>query len=127
MVKPKSLPAKRRTFLISVAVLLLVTCLIFLAIKYDSRRANQYELEAAAVGVIRAKQECLKEGKSNNICESITGSASHAECYRSNPCWIVYAFAEDRYAYNADMFVKLENGQYVVSDFGSGKVTPLEP
>lgn len=75
--------------LILLAVASLITGIVILN-KNDEKRLQGYEDAAKPVGLARAKEECLKEGL-GSTCDSMTASATTAECSNGYNCWIIYA------------------------------------
>jgi len=119
MVKLKKSKSKAKLLATACVLVLLVIVLglgLRALVQWGERRAKGFEDAATAVAVAKGKQECLNEGLKPGICDSIKGYASTAECHGS-ACWIVYTNAEDLDEYSASMFVKYENGTYVMSGY----------
>ena len=129
MVKPK---LTKKTTLILLTLLITVGGIFGLAMginainKFDAKRQKSYEDAATPIGLARAKEECLKEGLDNEVCDSITVTATTTTECGGRVCWIVHAETKDVYVFTSEVSIGLTNGKYVVFKYNRSKVTPLD-
>ena len=84
--------------------------------KSDAKRQKIYEDAATPVGLARAKEECVKEGIGDKICDTMTGDTSSTEC-GGKTCWITYAHTDDPYKFGASITIVKQGNKYNISKY----------
>lgn len=100
----------RKVKLVLIVTLAVITCALIIALVLNGDHDMQRKNEAIAilVGVEHAKKECISEGISKPICDSITGSASTTDC-QGKPCWIVYAQSQNRTKFSSGVTIQRDS------------------
>src|SRR5882672_4510894 len=99
-------------FLIALAI----TSISIVILRSDATRLKGYENRALAVGIVRAKQACLKEGIVSTTCKSINGVVSTGEC-SGKTCWVVYARSGTSNVFGASVTIVKKDDTYKVIDY----------
>ena len=87
---------------LTIFMVLLTTMLVFT--DQHNGRENQQKYDAILAGVIHAKEKCMDDKLSADICNSITGEASKSSCTAAK-CWMIYAHSS-KSEYIATMIVE---------------------
>jgi hypothetical protein len=122
--EPTAQPENRmKLFLFVAAIIVVAIVALFVHTNNnDHDRFREYTKQATATGLQYAKQKCLEQGLSKDICNTVYGPGIDNIC-TGRTCWIVHTSANDWHQFSADVTVqRTDSGQYKVTDY-----LPREP
>ena len=100
----------------TIILLLVLILAVKTSISNDQHEQTKMLNKAVALGINKAKSECIEEGIAKNTCETITGNAVLNEC-SGQGCWIVHTMTPEKPIFRADVTVGLKDNKYIVTGY----------